>query len=111
MIKNTNLLNEFKYPKNFYSTFTVRSIPKYYLLRIQLTVSPTTKLRMLSTHNETVILNYIGGDPISHSLTWVNSHFDTYIKGVVHKKGNKNFPGREDDIFIYKRPILVHSQF
>ena len=50
-------------PQHLYSTF-----PKYDLLRLQLTVSPPTELRMLS-HNETVILSYICGDPISYSLS------------------------------------------
>ena len=50
-----------------HSNITARSHNRYYLPRLQLTVSPITKLRLFAI-NETVILNYYGCNTDSHSL-------------------------------------------
>ena len=54
-------------------SFILSTAPLQYVPKIQFTPATIDRLTNDKTkntfHNETVILNYIGGDPISHSLS------------------------------------------
>ena len=66
------LQNSVNYPAKFYrlflSTAPLQYVPKMLLTQATIDCLTNNETRN-ALHNETVILNYIGGDPISHSLS------------------------------------------
>ena len=71
----------------FLPTATLQYVPKIQFTQTTIDCL-TNNITKNACHSEMVNLNYVGGDPISHSL--IN---EPYCKGTVQQKGRSNFDG------------------